>query len=356
MLTALAAAVGSPSSRGGGGGVLGNGGGMAFSGNTTRRTGPSVNLSGAARTAGGGRSSSKLSTPAHSLLLRLIDDWLLITGHRAIAEGLARRMLEGVPAFNVKVNPDKTKLSFQLTLSASGAGNGGAGAAGVPAEFGISVIQPSVYTSGDGSQFVKWCGLLLNVESLEIQGDYTRYAGEHISTSLTLPKNRGMGAALGNKLCHYLRPKVHPLLIDPAINSATTIRVNIYQALAIGAMKFHCYVRAMPVAPTPGSRVLMDAIETGINFMIKIVGPRKVAAVLRPGDCISCNPEVSPAHVRYLGLHAFRKVLQRKQSNYVKLLEGIEEALGAPACARCAKALAPAVDGKRSKILDAILY
>jgi len=293
----------------------------------------------------------------HSVLLRLVDDWLLVTTHRSVAEEVATCMLGGIPAYNIVVNPDKTKLSFQLKMkntSHGGSDCGGGGGGGSAAAR--AVVEPSVFTSSDGSSYVKWCGLLLNTTTLEIMGDYTRYAGEHISTSLTIPMKKGMGAALGSKLCHYLRPKVHPLLLDPSINSPTTVRVNVYQAFMIGAMKFHCYVRAMPVPPTAASNVLINAIEMGIAFMIKLTRPRRVAAALRPSVTVLCDPGLSPANVRYLGLHAFKTALGRKQRSYLSLLKEIEEALALPACARCANALAPAVDAKKSTILDAVIY
>ncbi len=292
----------------------------------------------------------------HSMLLRLVDDWLLVTTHRAVAEEVAKCMLGGIPAYNIVVNPAKTKLSFQLKIKNTADGEGGGSGASGGVQVNVRVIEPSVYTSSEGSTFVKWCGLLLNTNTLELMGDYTRYAGEHISTTLTIPMKKGMGAALGSKLCHYLRPKVHALLLDPSINSPTTVRVNVYQAFMIGAMKFHCYVRAMPVAPTTESKVLMNAIEVGIAFLVKLTRPRRVAAALRPSVTVLCDPGLSPANVRYLGLHAFKTVLERKQASYVALLKEIEAALALPACARCARALAPAVDPKKSTILDAIIY
>lgn len=166
-----------------------------------------------------------------------------------------------------------------------------------------------------------------------------RYSGEHISVSLTLPLRSRPGAQLAPRLCHYLRPKIHPLLLDATINSPLTVRLNIFQvgatrrvsshaaaaprlpqgtlalvcssgqdgvscppcglprprgramsqpcpptsllalpwlariptaclpfcvqAFLLGAMKLHCYVAALPAAPAPGSRVLLEAIETG---------------------------------------------------------------------------------------------
>ena len=41
--------------------------------------------------------------------------------------------------------------------------------------------------SGDGSTFVAWCGLLINTANLELQADYTRYAGVQLASTLTVP-------------------------------------------------------------------------------------------------------------------------------------------------------------------------
>lgn len=136
-------------------------------------------------------------------------------------------------------------------------------------------------------------------------------------------------AQLAARLCHYLRPKIHPLLLDASINSPQTVRLNLYQvmrtavmvgdrvaagldhqlapdraaesipgarqspskmrsivsqpgvllssrdvitagppnhfsqAFLLAAMKFHCYVRALPAAPAPGAALLLDAILSG---------------------------------------------------------------------------------------------
>ncbi len=37
---------------------------------------------------------------------------------------------------------------------------------------------------------MRWCGLLLACDTLELQADYSRYSGAHISASLTLPLAR----------------------------------------------------------------------------------------------------------------------------------------------------------------------
>lgn len=112
----------------------------------------------------------------------------------------------GFESHNVAVNPDKSKLSFALQLAAHGSAAGdvagaasGAQGAVMPATVwrsgergGAAACCPSVrrcawqgvpaclmrcplpLRPGDGATFVKWCGLLINTATLELQGDYTR--------------------------------------------------------------------------------------------------------------------------------------------------------------------------------------
>ena len=53
------------------------------------------------------------------------------------------------------------------------------------------------------------------------------------------------GQQLVLKLAQYMRPKCHALLLDSGINSDATVRLNIYQAFVLTAMKLHCYVRSL---------------------------------------------------------------------------------------------------------------
>ncbi|KAL4423217.1 hypothetical protein ABPG77_000009 [Micractinium sp. CCAP 211/92] len=321
---------------------------------------------------------SRLALHAGSLLLRLVDDFLLITAVPAVAQGFASRMLDGFPSHNVHVNPDKTKLSFALQLPAAGppnpaaCGPAGAAAAAAPlaagsarsesgaapaaASRGTEVVPATVWRSADGATFVKWCGLLINVATLELQGDYTRYAGEHVSTALTLPLRRQPGLQLAARLCHYLRPKIHPLLLDATINSPQTVRLNIYQAFLLGAMKLHCYVKALPAAPAPGTRLLLDAILTGIGFMRTLTRRRRVASAHQQDLQAACCTRIPAAHIRWMGLTAFIRVLRSKQTRYGQLLAELEELAAAPALRHAARQLAPVVDPSRSSAFECILY
>ena len=66
----------------------------------------------------------------------------------------------GLPLYNVRINPEKTKLSFPLPLPDG------------------QEAAPRTVRVENGAEFVQWCGLLINVDTLEVQADYTRRAGQ----------------------------------------------------------------------------------------------------------------------------------------------------------------------------------
>ena len=79
--------------------------------------------------------------------------------------------------------------------------------------------------------------------TLEVQADYSRYAGEDLRDSMTVEATAAVGATLRRRLYSFLRPKCHALLLDGRLNSAATVRLNIYQSFLLAAIKFHCYVK-----------------------------------------------------------------------------------------------------------------
>lgn len=46
---------------------------------------------------------------------------------------------------------------------------------------------------------------------------------------LLLLRSPSLSVQLATRLCQYLRPKIHPLLLDGTINSPLTVRLNLYQ-------------------------------------------------------------------------------------------------------------------------------
>jgi len=61
--------------------------------------------------------------------------------------------------------------------------------------------------------------------------------GNYIRETLTVDTSQNPGRSLCEKLVTYLKPKCHALLLDPAINSLFTVRLNVYQNFLLCAMK-----------------------------------------------------------------------------------------------------------------------
>lgn len=83
-------------------------------------------------------------------------------------------------------------------------------------------------------------GLSFSSNSFDL---FIRYLSNHLSSTLTVSWQGQPSHHLKEKLCDYMRPKCHPIFFDSNINSASVVRLNLYQAFLLCAMKFHCYVR-----------------------------------------------------------------------------------------------------------------
>lgn len=93
-----------------------------------------------------------------SVLLRLIDDFLLITTRKDHAERFLKLMHDGIEKYGVKVNPAKTLVTFDATVNGSR----------LPRLAG-------------GTAF-PYCGTRINIKTLEITKDRDRRKGSSISS------------------------------------------------------------------------------------------------------------------------------------------------------------------------------
>lgn len=271
-------------------------------------------------------------------MLRLVDDYLIITTSRAAAEAVLGRLLGGFPEYNITCNPDKTQVNFEALLPDG------------------RVLTPNVWPSKDGSTWVRWCGLLINSANLEVMADYSRYSGQHVSTSLTLNATGRPGATLTNKVLSYMRPKMHALLLDATINSAVTLRLNIYQSFLLSFMKLHWAVVTLLTdrGPQGDPRLVLRAIQGAINYTVGLVRGRLATARTRLGLFVSAP--VSRCHIRWLGLSAARRVLGRKQSAYRAVLRVLDAALSDGCFRHVRQQLAAVLDPARSSVFEQIIY
>eukprot|EP01018_Ginkgo_biloba_P000041 Gb_40457 [translate_table: standard] len=234
-----------------------------------------------------------------SLLLRMIDDSILISTSKKEAFCFIATMHRGFKEYNCYANEHKTSLNFDMELEGKN-------------------LAKNIYKTEDGASFMQWNGLLINCHTLEIQADYTRYWGAHISSTLTVWGQKNPGYHLMAKLCQFMRPKCHPIFYDSNINSPATVRLNAYQAFLLCAMKFHAYVSSMPSVGGCSPRYFFQAIMKSTRYMYKLIKQRMYNIGLKSNACP--NLLLQHKEMEWLGLSAYNKVLQKKHSRHKQLL------------------------------------
>uniref|UniRef100_A0A3Q3XG37 Telomerase reverse transcriptase n=1 Tax=Mola mola TaxID=94237 RepID=A0A3Q3XG37_MOLML len=162
-------------------------------------------------------------------LMRLVDDFLLITPNLHDAQTFLEIMLAGVPQYGLMVNPQKVVVNFQVS-----------GSTGLCP--GIRVLPPHC--------LFPWCGLLLDTHSLDIYKDYSSYAGLSLRYSITLGSFHSAGQQMKRKLMAILRLKCHALFLDLKNNSVEAVYKNIYKLLLLHARRFHVCAQSLPFGQT----------------------------------------------------------------------------------------------------------
>ncbi|XVF82511.1 hypothetical protein PTKIN_Ptkin16aG0055000 [Pterospermum kingtungense] len=237
--------------------------------------------------------------PSAYLLLRFIDDFLFISTSKEQASGFLSMLRQGFPDYNCYMNESKFCLNFDF-------------------EHHSGILSSRIYVVDDGTSFIRWSGMLINSESLEIQGDYTRYLDNHLSSSLTIRWQGKPGNYLKRKLCDFTRPRCHPIFFDSNINSASVVRLNVYQAFLLCAMKFHRCVSELSDFFRPRRRYCLKIIERSFRYMHRLIKKRMRSIRLSSGLCPVLK--LQKEEVIWLGLHAYIEVLSRKQSRHRALL------------------------------------
>ncbi len=171
------------------------------------------------------------------LLLRLIDDFLLITTDRAKAARFVTTMHAGLPEYGVQVSPDKSLVNFDLAI----------GGAAVP-------------TTAKGAGF-PFCGTLLDCATLDIAKDRGRARDAVVFNSLTVDFSRRQGQNLRKKVLNAFKIQSHLMYFDNAHNSPQTTLRNIYEAFAETATKTWAHTRCLPKRHQPGPRLITGRFD-----------------------------------------------------------------------------------------------
>ncbi|XP_021114239.1 telomerase reverse transcriptase isoform X3 [Heterocephalus glaber] len=159
------------------------------------------------------------------VLLRLVDDFLLVTPHLAQARAFLGTLVRGIPEYGCTLNLQKTLVNFPVEDGVLGGP--------APLQLPTHCLFP-------------WCGLLLDTRTLEVRCNYASYARTSIRASLTFDRGIRAGWSMRRKLLAILRLKCHGLFLDLQVNSLRTVLINIYKIFLLQAYRFHACVLQLP--------------------------------------------------------------------------------------------------------------
>ncbi|KAL1882411.1 Telomerase reverse transcriptase [Paecilomyces lecythidis] len=238
-----------------------------------------------------------------AVLLRLIDDFLLITWDPNLAMRFLEVMVRGQPDYGVTVNPEKSVVNFEATID--------------------GILIPRLV----GSKFA-YCGVLIDTHTLEIQRDRDRLfstgdpAASVIADSLTIEASRAPGDSFNRKILETFPSVFRNTFIDTAHNSLPVVLSNLYATFADWAMRMYQYLKNLSKRTRPSSAVIIRTIRDVISLATKLIRAKRLNPQQDTRRETVCS--IKRLQAEYLAAAAFRFVLGRKQTQFPEVLHWLE--------------------------------
>lgn len=190
------------------------------------------------------------STPCVNVLIRIIDDFILISTDKDCANRFIKKMEEGEPILGANINKEKTLANFDAQTDKSN-----------QPRKSLVVIA--------GRTFFPWCGVLIDTHTAEVRIDYSRFAAGKSEDALTVDHCH-CGRQLKSCIKYYLLPRCQPLLFDTTINGSEVIIINLTQMMLLAAVKSKSYIESA-MSLKKNIFFLQRAIDSAILFSRKVI-------------------------------------------------------------------------------------
>lgn len=230
--------------------------------------------------------------PEESMLVRLIDDFLLITADKHTARMFLQVMTQQHELYGIAVNPQKTLANFEATV-------------------GMHKIPRH-----QGTSFFPYCGMAIGMASLQIGRDRER-KDFIISNGLTVDLTKKAGSAFHRKVRLSFVQQMHRMLLDESLNSQEQILSTLLEAFSETTMKMHAYVRSMPRRHQPSQNMLIQMADELVHLAVRY------ACRQQQGGLKASETNLTHKHVVWALSTAIEHVLGPKQSNYRRLLQHV---------------------------------
>ena len=233
--------------------------------------------------------------PGESLLVRLIDDFLLITTNENHARRFAQVMVNGNPSYGIAVNLKKSLANFEISIN------------------GIKV--PRLH----GTEMFPYCGVAINMNTLEVS-KFRESKDATISNGLTVDFSRLQGLKFRGKVLDSLKIQMTAMLLDTSLSSRYCVSSNLYQSFMEAAMKMYRYIRALPKSKRPRETMVIEAWKDLIELAVKMTRGKRSTKTVDEYECA-----VSKAQIHWLATAALHHVMGKKQTGYQNVLHWVQE-------------------------------
>ncbi|OBT76587.1 hypothetical protein VF21_05363 [Pseudogymnoascus sp. 05NY08] len=236
--------------------------------------------------------------PDGSLLLRLIDDFLLITIDPEHARRFIQTMHDGLPDYGVSVNPEKTLVNFETSINGH-------------------KVQRLV----KGKEF-PYCGTFINTNTLHISKDRERQKDLEVVDSLTVEFSKTPGKTFHRKVLNSFKIQCHAMFMDTTFNSPTVVARNIFESFVECANKMCAYTRCLPTQKLPTADITIRTIVGLMDLAFLLIKSKE-----KNPKNVGYRCAISKTEIRWLALRAFYRVLKPRQSRYREEMMWLDDQL-----------------------------
>jgi len=228
-----------------------------------------------------------------SVLLRLIDDFMVISTERSVATRFLKTMHAGIPEFGVTVKLEKSRANFDVAVQGQR----------------IAVIA--------NDKAFPYCGNAIDTRTLDISKDQERRLRSNIADSGTVEYSRLAGQSFYRKTLNALKLQMQAMLLSTSYNSVQTVLSNLTHSFSEVAQKAYHYIKSLPPGKQPDDRLIIRVVEDAIALAFVLMKRRKKTSK----DVVAYECSVTSAQTRWLACSAFIAVFGRKQTKHHRLLE-----------------------------------
>lgn len=250
-----------------------------------------------------------------ALLLRLVDDYLLITTEISLAQQFLQVMLgndsdlgNDSSRYGISVNVDKSLVNFTITVSEQT----------IP-----QLLGPSPHE-------FPYCGTLIDTRTLALRKDYLpRDADVEMGDSLTVETTKAPGHATMRKALMFFQLHSHTMFLDTKHNSILDVWTGIYANFIQAAIKLHRYIRSLSQRQRRsrggndnGSAKGKDSLDKLLRRSVSAIMELAVQMVDKRN--LSCACAVTSSQVKWLGAAGIGQVFGRKQTRFCGTVRWLE--------------------------------